>query len=97
MCDNTGFVITLRDPYTGQEVLLPKIFPITALEEKISLLWEMLASNTGCTFDSLFAARTRRADIVLSFLALLEMIRRRLIRIVQPTPFGEIYIRPIQQ
>ena len=65
------------------------------LEEKISMLWEVLAANSGCTFNSLFATQYSKADIVLSFLALLEMIRRRLIQIVQPKPFGEIYIKPV--
>ena len=37
LCDDEKFFIVLRDPYTGKEALLPQVFPISALEEKISL------------------------------------------------------------
>jgi len=56
MCDNTSFVITLRDPYTGQEVLLPKVFPITALEEKISLgIVKDMFAGQGKALEDLYA------------------------------------------
>ncbi len=59
LCDNTSFVIVLRDPYTGQEVLLPKIFPISALEEKISLgiIKDMFAGQEDALEDLYAYAR----------------------------------------
>ncbi|MEK6717712.1 MAG: segregation/condensation protein A, partial [candidate division NC10 bacterium] len=43
-------------------------------------------------FTNLFAGSTRRAEIIVTFLALLELLRRRLATARQAEPMGPIMI-----
>ena len=43
-------------------------------------------------FSELFAETTSRTEVVVTFLALLELIRMKQLRILQPEPFAEIEI-----
>jgi segregation and condensation protein A len=45
-------------------------------------------------FSELFAAMASRVEIVVTFLALLELIRLRQVRAMQADPFAEIEIAP---
>ena len=53
-----------------------------------------LQTDGPMTFDRIFEARANRAVMVGMFLALLELIREKLVSIDQPTP-STIYIRPL--
>ena len=44
------------------------------------------------TFEQVFQGRLNRLEIIGLFLALLELIRMKLVRIEQERPFGAIYI-----
>ena len=44
------------------------------------------------TFEAIFAGRANRSELMALFLALLELIRQRLVRIEQEKVFGPIYI-----
>jgi segregation and condensation protein A len=44
------------------------------------------------TFDALFAGATTRFDIVITFLALLEMSKLRMTRLFQTEPLAPIYV-----
>jgi segregation and condensation protein A len=61
-----------------------------SLKEKISMLLERLESKEGLTFDELFSQDTTKAEVIVTFLALLEVIRLRLVRIFQSEDFGVI-------
>jgi hypothetical protein len=43
-------------------------------------------------FSELFAETTSRSEVVVTFLALLELIRMKHLRVLQPEPFSEIEI-----
>jgi len=47
------------------------------------------------TFEAVFVGRSNRLEIVGLFLALLELMRQRLVRVEQEKPFGPIYIFPL--
>ena len=63
------------------------------VSEKIAHLLQLLAEKTALRFSDLFAAATSRSEVVVTFLAMLELIRLRQLVAVQNEPFGEIEIR----
>ena len=60
--------------------------------DKIDLILKMTAPGVTLKFVELFAAAASRTEIVITFLALLELIRLKQLRCVQPEAFGEIEI-----
>ncbi len=60
--------------------------------DKIQHILRLTESGARITFTSLFCAKAGRTEIVVTFLALLELIRLRQLRVEQLTPFGEIEI-----
>ncbi|PYJ98729.1 MAG: chromosome segregation protein ScpA, partial [Verrucomicrobia bacterium] len=63
------------------------------VSEKIELLRQAIAARTALKFSELFEQTTSRTEVVVTFLALLELIRLKHIVVSQPTPFSEIEIR----
>lgn len=49
-------------------------------------------SPEGISFFSLFPESTTRLEVIITFLALLELIRMGQVRISQPRPFGDIHL-----
>jgi segregation and condensation protein A len=77
----------------------PKVFLPTEeipVETRIEQLLARLSETEACGFADLFADVDDRAGLILTFLALLEMIRLKLIRVFQSGSFGPIrvYKRP---
>ena len=62
------------------------------VSEKIESLINALKQTPRLKFTELFAAATSRTEVVVTFLALLELIRLKQLVIVQPEPFSEIEI-----
>ncbi len=62
--------------------------------DKIERLRELMAQSRGegLTFSELFARSTSRVEMVVTFLALLELVRLRQLRVVQPAAFEEVTI-----
>jgi len=63
-----------------------------SVQERISQLTDMLEKQESMTFDELFVDSRQRADIIVTFLAILEMAKLSLIRIAQHVPTGIIRI-----
>src|SRR5947207_12435750 len=76
------------------KVLLPP--EQVSMEARIEQLLARLSETVACGFDDLFADAADRAGLIVTFLALLEMIRLKLVRVFQSGPFGPIrvYKRP---
>jgi segregation and condensation protein A len=71
-------------------VLLPgEQIPI---ETRIEQLLERLSETEACGFTDLFATDASRGDMIVTFLAILEMIRLKLIRVFQQGGVGAIRI-----
>jgi segregation and condensation protein A len=70
------------------EVMLEKI----TVREKMTLLLDHLRTQGKILFDSLFAEVTTRMDVVVTFLAMLELVKVRAIRIFQEEATGPIQI-----
>jgi segregation and condensation protein A len=67
-----------------------------SIETRIDQLLERLSETQACGFEELFADAHDRGSLVVTFLALLEMIRLKLVRVFQSGSFGPIrvYKRP---
>jgi len=63
-----------------------------SVETRIEQLTARLANVEACGFDELFEDAMTRADLIVTFLAVLEMIRLKLVRVFQAGPFGEIRV-----
>ena len=70
-------------------LLPPEEIPI---ETRIEQLLERLSETEACGFEDLFAADATRGDMIVTFLAMLEMIRLKLIRVFQQGGAGAIRI-----
>ena len=62
------------------------------VSEKIELLLRTLSERTTIKFSELFASATSRTEVVVTFLAMLELIRLKQLLITQPEPFDEIQL-----
>lgn len=70
----------------GDVVPIPKI----TIREKIGIIFHSLKSGNKISFMSLLKDRHTRLDIVVTFLAMLELIKRHFIKAQQETLFSEI-------
>ena len=64
------------------------------VSQKIESLLQALREQMSLKFSQLFASATSRSEVVVTFLALLELIRLKQVIATQPEPFGEIEISP---
>ena len=62
------------------------------VSEKIEHLMRVLSERASVRFSELFEGVTSRSEVVVTFLALLELIRLRQVTAIQREPFGEIEI-----
>jgi segregation and condensation protein A len=70
-------------------LLPPEQMPI---EVRIEQLLARLSETDACGFDDLFADVQARGGLIVTFLALLEMIRLKLVRVFQSGSFGPIRV-----
>lgn len=63
-----------------------------SITDRINQILEKLSSSGSITFDSLFEEDRTKADVIITFLALLELARIRAIKIMQVEEFGTIRI-----
>jgi segregation and condensation protein A len=62
------------------------------IEDRIEQLMSMLSETEACGFEDLFADVQSRAGMIVTFLAMLEMIRLKLIRVFQSGSMGPIRV-----
>ncbi len=63
------------------------------VSDKIDLILKLTAPGVALKFTELFADAASRSEIVVTFLALLELIRLKQVKAVQEEVFGEIELR----
>jgi hypothetical protein len=63
-----------------------------SIEQRIEQLLERLSETEAVGFEDLFADADSRPALIVTFLALLEMIRLKLIRVFQSGSFGPIRV-----
>lgn len=67
-----------------------------SVSDKIDLIVKMAAGGVPLKFTELFANAASRAEVVVTFLAVLELIRIKQIRVTQSEEFGEIELSRAQ-
>jgi len=90
----TAFQAVIQRAKQRPKVLLPP--EQMPLEVRIDQLLARLSEHEACGFEELFADVDDRGGLIVTFLALLEMIRLKLVRVFQAGSFGPIrvYKRP---
>jgi segregation and condensation protein A len=63
-----------------------------SVEVRIGQLLERLSETEACGFEELFADVQDRSGLIVTFVALLEMIRLKLVRVFQSVSFGPIRV-----
>jgi segregation and condensation protein A len=66
-----------------------------SVRERMSTILENLKGADSLLFSQLFARKEGRSGVVVSFLAILELSKERLIDIVQLEPFDELRVRAV--
>ncbi len=69
--------------------------PKVTIREKIRLIGRSLQLKTRVTFQKLLGEHRSRLDIVVTFLAMLELIKRHLVTVHQEGMFGEIELQAV--
>ncbi len=68
------------------------LFEEIGVEVRIREILDVLSERPSVAFSELFPATHTRKTLVVTFLALLELIRLKQVRVAQPANFGEIQI-----
>jgi segregation and condensation protein A len=86
----TAFQAVVQRAKLRPRVLLPpEQIPV---EVRIEQLLARLSETEACGFEELFADVNDRSGLIVTFLALLEMIRLKLVRVFQSASFGPIRV-----
>jgi len=72
-------------------------FEQLSTRERMTEILERMRNETFIEFYSLFSSEEGRMGVVVTFLAVLELLKDSLIEIVQSEEFGPIYIRGIEE
>jgi segregation and condensation protein A len=78
-----------RSPGKKLMEIIPDNFTV---RERMNLILETLESRESVSFETLFEASCHRMMIIVTFLALLELIRLRVVRVFQSEAFGPILV-----
>jgi segregation and condensation protein A len=73
------------------------LYEEVSLNEKITLLYELLEKKKELLFTELIVKPDSLMDIVCAFLAVLELAKQRKIRLLQNKMFGDIRILSVEQ
>lgn len=67
-------------------------FDRMSVTERIQQITDVLGSRRRCSFEELFQGAKSRFELILTFLALLEMCKLRMTRIYQADPLADIHV-----
>ncbi len=76
------------EPELVHEIVLEQV----SLRERVSVVLDLLRERGRATFTELFSADTTRLQMLVTFLASLELVRSRMIDMQQTAPFGPILL-----
>ncbi len=65
------------------------------IEDKMDYLKDVLVHSKNTTFTSIIKESKSKTEIIVTFLALLELIKLKDVRVVQHGNFGEIYLEGV--
>ncbi len=65
-----------------------------SVSDRINVILTRLSGRESLAFNEIFSARPERNEVVVSFLAILELVKMRLVRLLQNARFGNIWLYP---
>lgn len=83
-------VLARADQFTAHSIRRETL----SVREKMSNILDQLQEDEFTNFNSLLNPQEGRLGIVVTFLAILELLREAIIDLVQSQPFAPIYIKP---
>jgi segregation and condensation protein A len=90
--DDTPVVGVLETAETGVREILVEEIPV---EVRIREILDVLEAKSYVSFSELFPKGSKKMTLVITFLALLELIRLKQARVTQPAHFGDIFINRV--
>ncbi|MEM9305399.1 MAG: ScpA family protein, partial [Pseudomonadota bacterium] len=82
-------VLRRAELYTHHAVTMEPL----SVRERMSRVIDRLHGRVHCEFVSLFDPEEGRMGVVVTFLALLELLKEHLVEVVQNEPLGPIYVK----
>jgi segregation and condensation protein A len=61
--------------------------------ERMSIILELLRQQHYLQFGQCFASHEGRAGVVVTFLAILELVKEKLVLLEQVQPYGQIHLK----
>ena len=65
---------------------------MVTIGQQMARIWQEAGAQAGASFQKLLSHNRSRIEVIVTLLAVLELIKRRLIRVKQPVTFGDILI-----
>jgi segregation and condensation protein A len=81
--------MTAKETSSADDVVTPLRI---SLPEKIDLLERLLTEEGSFSFNHVLAEAASRSEVIVTFLALLQLLKRRKVRVEQRSLFGEIVV-----
>jgi segregation and condensation protein A len=66
---------------------------IVTIGQQMASIWQALTAQGQVTLQNVLGRTHSRIEIIVTLLAILELIKRRIIQVEQPDHFGDILIR----
>jgi len=82
-------VLKRAEHHTNHEIALEPL----SVRDRMMRILTLLENKTFITFSSVFTLTEGRLGVVVTFLAMLELLKDNLIEFVQTTPFGPIHLK----
>jgi segregation and condensation protein A len=82
-------VMTRADLFTRHQVQMEPL----SVRERMTAIIDRLRKNPYLEFQYFFTAEEGRMGVVVTFLALMELTRERIVEIIQNEPMGQIYVK----
>jgi segregation and condensation protein A len=80
------------------EPLVHQVYAETlSVADRINQILGALQGQQSLAFSELFVAESGRQEVIVTFLALLELVKMRLVRLLQSQRFGVIWLSPAVQ
>lgn len=88
-----AFLAVIRAIPRAEKLVEEKIKKVISLEEKIKELQALLQKKVERAFSEIIAGAKEKVEVIVSFLALLELTKQKLVSVEQGGLFGEIRVR----
>jgi segregation and condensation protein A len=92
MLDALRDVLSRAELFSSHQIQMEPL----SVRERMTSIMDLLRKNPYMEFQFFFTPEEGRRGVVVTFLALMELMRERIVDIIQNEPFGQIYIKSPQ-